>query len=182
MFAQFLGSPQCHHHDVEISFVGEIGGVDQQRVGGIGSGEPDGTAADRAQEREHHREARFLAECPTRAESGRRETELNVGLCGAIAAQQHVWHPVRHRQRLGRRVTDPADQVVVQVLADTGNIGNDVNPVVAQMCRRSNTRAHQQLRRPYRPRANDDLALDLDVVGVRPPARHVTTLATTDLD
>ena len=62
------------------------------------------------------------------------------------------------------------EQVVVQVLADAGQVGDDVDPERAQVVRGPDAREQEQLRRADRPAAHDDLCRvrALDAAVVRP--------------
>ena len=59
--------------------------------------------------------------------------------------------------------------MVVEVLADAGQVRDDVDAVRAQVIRRPDPREQQELRRPDRPSAHDDLAgvRALDAVAAR---------------
>ena len=66
-------------------------------------------------------------------------------------------HRIVERQRFFATQNDAREVVIVEVGADTGQIGNNLDAVLTQQFRRPQPRQLQQLRRIDRARGNDDL-------------------------
>ena len=62
-------------------------------------------------------------------------------------------------------------EVVLQVLADARQVGDDLDPERAQLGRRADARELEQLRRVDRAAAQDDLAAARDLAPAAPGAR-----------
>jgi hypothetical protein len=96
---------------------------------------------------------------PPWAEHRRSRPDLKIGLARRAAAQQHMWHAVRRRQGSGRPATDPAHQVVVQVLSYPRSIDENVDADLAQMPGRPDAGQHEQMRGADGARAHHHLAI-----------------------
>ena len=73
-----------------------------------------------------------------------------------------MWHAVRRRQGSGRPVTDPAHQVVVQVLSNARSVDENVDADLAQMPGRPDAGQHEQMRGADGARAHHHLAIHFD--------------------
>ena len=84
-----------------------------------------------------------------------------TGSPGRERQKRCVWHagsPPRRGADLALGAEDHRrEQMVVQVLADTREVGDDVDPDIAQVIGRPDPGEQQQLRRADRPPAHNDL-------------------------
>ena len=81
------------------------------------------------------------------------------------------------RRRLGP-VLDRDVEMILQVLADAGQVMHERDPVPRELPRIADARQHQELRRHEGTRRQDDLAaVDLALAGFAPPSDPVRALA-----
>ena len=152
---------------VDVGLLGEIGGVDQRRVVRIGRGESQPPAALRADHPGHQREAVRRPLHPRQVRGHVEDERLRVGSgqVGPAPREQmgvqrgRPRHDRRHRAR--RRADHRREQVVVQVLADAGEVDGDLEPDPRELGGRPDAGEHQQLRR-----------LDRACAERRPRVRH----------
>ncbi len=141
----------------------EARGVEQRCRLDIGRGEAQRPTADRPDQASHQREAVRRAVLVFGVERQVEEERLEVGpLEPAARPREEV--PVqglqageRRRHDVVGREDDGREHVVVQVLADAGQVDERLDAEASERGRGTDPREHQQLGRLDRPGTNDDL-------------------------
>jgi hypothetical protein len=162
-FADLARHPECGDHHRQVSLVAEEVRVDQRSGRGVAAGEPHAAATVWQHEAESDRVTVRRTGHGRRVVRDVEEEQLDV-------RDRQVGVTAQHRDEIavlarcgwngrGGGVGDSCQRVILQTGTHPGKIDQHVDVDLPQMIGRSDTRQHQQLRGPDRPRAEDDLTI-----------------------
>ena len=168
------------HQGVDIGVTAQVRRVDERRNARIAGGERERAAARGPDHPGHQRVAVGRALHALEVERQVEEERLQVGAGKARPAvpEQMAVQLLQARQHRGHRrrgcVDHRRQHVVVQVAADTGQVGDHVDSEPAQVCSVADAGEQQELGRLDRAGTDDDLMLGVRLLDdpVRAPAPH----------
>jgi hypothetical protein len=150
------------HEGFEVVRLGQQVRVDQRRGGGVGGGQPQGAPGQRAHDPGRDRVAVLGHRVAVGGQHHVDEEGLEVGDGpGRVGPGEELRLQQvagAGRQRAARRVDVADEQVVVQVLADTGQVGPDGDAEFGEVVGRTDPAVQQDPRGADRAAAEDGLA------------------------